>query len=116
MGDRLFTAEDGPVGLTPVAESAGRALRDSVNGLSERDSSLSDAGGFTAGVMKVFVAGGVEVGEVDSPGRLGSAGDVASTARIDFWASRRCFPSGSRPTVSPTARLITANKNTNAVT
>jgi len=78
---------------------------------SMRDSSVSGAGGFTAGVLKGFAAGGVEVREVVSPGRLGSAGDVASIASIEFWASRRRFPSGARPTVSPTARLITANKN-----
>jgi hypothetical protein len=110
MLDRLVTAEDGPVGLTRVAESAGRALWD---GLSERDSSVSGADGFTAGVLNVSPAGGVEVREVISSGRLGSAGDVASTASIDFWGSRRRFPTGPRPTVSPT-KPITANKNTNA--
>jgi hypothetical protein len=112
--DRLITAEDGSVGLTRVAESAGRALWDGADGLSERDSSISVAGGFTAGVLNVFVAGGVEVGEVISPGRLGSAGDLASTADIDFWASRRRFPSGPRPTVSPMVKPINANKNTSA--
>jgi len=45
---------------------------------------LSGAGGFTAGVLKVFAARGVEVREVVSPGRLGSASDVASTASMDF--------------------------------
>ncbi len=84
--------------------------------LSERDSSVFGAGAFTAGVLKVFAAGGVEVREVVSPGRLGSAGDVASTASIDFWTSRRRFPSGARPTVSPTIKLITADKITNAAT
>jgi|ERR1035438_930650 hypothetical protein len=37
MLDRLVTAEDGPVGLTRVAESAGRALWDGADGLSERE-------------------------------------------------------------------------------
>jgi len=106
----------GPFGLTRLAESAGRALRDCADRLSERDSSVFGAGAFTAGVVKVFAAGGVEVREVVSPGRLGSAGDVASTASIDFWASRWRFPSGPRPTVSPTVKLITANKITTAAT
>ena len=66
--------------------------------------------------MKVFAAGGVEVREVVSPWRLGTAGDAASTASIDVWASGRRFPSGPRPTVSPTVKLITANKITNAAT
>ena len=83
---------------------------------SMRDSSVSGAGGFAAGVLKVFASGGVEVREVVSPRRLVTAGDVASTASIDFWASRRRIPSGPRPTVSPTVRLITANKNTTAAT
>ena len=84
MRDRLAAAEDGPVGLTEVAASAGRALRDCAGGLSARDSSVSGAGGFTRAVLKVLDAGGVEVREVVSPGRLRSAGDVASTARFDF--------------------------------
>jgi len=83
---------------------------------SMRDSSVFALGGFTAGVLKVFAADGVEVREGVSPGPLGSAGDVASTASIDFWASRRRFPSGLRPVVSPTVRLITANKNITAAT
>jgi hypothetical protein len=58
----------------------------------------------------------VEVRDVISPARLGSAGDVASTARIDFGASRRRFPTGPRPIVSPTVKPITANENTNATT
>jgi len=73
--DRLVPVEDGPVGLTCVAKSSGGALRDRADGLFERDSSVSGAGGFTAGVWKVFATGGVEVGEVVSPGRLGSAGE-----------------------------------------
>jgi hypothetical protein len=63
---------------------------------------------------KVFAPGGVEVREVVSPGRLGSARDGASTASIEFWASRRRFPSGPRPTVSPTVKASTADKNTKA--
>jgi len=66
--------------------------------------------------MKVFAAGGAGAREVVSPGRLGTAGDAASTASIDVWASGRRFPSGPRPTVSPTVKLITANKITNAAT
>jgi hypothetical protein len=114
MWDRLVTAEEGPVGLTRVTESAGRALSDGADEPSERDSSVFGVGGFTAGVLSVFAAGGAEVREVISPGRLGRAGNVASTASIDFWASRRRFPSGPRPTVSQTMKPITANKNTNA--
>ena len=44
MLDRLVTAEDGPVGLRRVAESAGRALWAGADGLPERDSSVSGAG------------------------------------------------------------------------
>jgi hypothetical protein len=84
--------------------------------LSELDSSVFGAGVFTAGVCKVFAAGGVEAREVVSSGRFGSAGDVASTARFDLWASRERFPSGPRPTASPTIKLVTANKITNAAT
>jgi hypothetical protein len=62
----------------------------------------------------VFAACGAEVREVVSPGRFGSAGGVASTVGIDFWVSQRRFPSGPRPTVSPTVKAITAKKNTNA--
>jgi len=54
------------------------------DGLSERDPAVVGAGAFTVGVRKVFAAGGVEVSEVVSLGRLGSAGDVASTASGDF--------------------------------
>jgi hypothetical protein len=79
---------------------------------SMRDSSVSCAGGLTAGVLKVFTDGGVEVRELVSLGRSSSAGDVASAASIDFWTSRRRFPSGPRPTVNPRVRLITAKKNT----
>jgi hypothetical protein len=114
MLDRLVTAEDGPFSLTRVAESAGRAVWDGADGLSERDSSVSCADGFTAGVLNVSAAGGVEVLEVTSSGRSGSAGDVASTAGIDFWRSRRRFPSGPPPPVSPTVKTITANKNATA--
>src|ERR1700730_784306 len=78
--DRLVTAEDGPVGLTPAAESSGRPMWDGADGLSERDSSVSGTGGLTAGVLIVFVAGGAEVREVISPGGLGSVVEVASTA------------------------------------
>jgi hypothetical protein len=80
--------------------------------LSGRNSSVSGDGGFAAGVSKVS-AGGVEVGEVVSPGRLSDAGDVTSAARIDFWVSRRLLPSGPRPTVSPPVKPITVNKSTN---
>jgi len=83
---------------------------------SMRDSSVSSAGGFTAGVLKVFAASEVEVREVVSPGRLSSAVDVASTAGVDFRVSLRPVPSGPRPTVSTTARLVTANKNATAAT
>jgi hypothetical protein len=114
MLDRLVAAEDGPFCLTRVAESASCALRDGADGLSERDSSVSCTDGFTAGVLNVSAAGRVEVPEVTSSGRSGSAGDVASTASIDFWGSRRRFPSGPRPPVSPTAKTITANKNATA--
>src|ERR1700675_2394517 len=116
MRDRLVTAGDGPIGLTRDAESAGRAFRDWADGLSGRNSSVSNADGFTAGVLEVLAAGGVEIGEVVSPGRLGGAGGVASTAKIDFWASRGRFPSGPRPIVSPTVKPITTNKNTTAAT
>ena len=58
--------------------------------------------------------GGVEVGEVVSLGRLGSAGGVASTDRFDFCVSRRGLARGRRPSVSPTVKPITASKNTNA--
>ncbi len=84
MLDRLVTAEEGPVGLRRVAEPAGRALWAGADGLPERDSSVSGAGGFTADVLNVFAAGGVGGREAISPGRLGSAGEVASTASIDF--------------------------------
>ena len=57
--------------------------------------------------------GGMEVGEVVSLGRLVSAGEVTSTARIDFWVSRRGLAREPRPTVSPTVKPITASKNTN---
>src|SRR5215469_737354 len=57
--------------------------------------------------------GGVGVREVDSFARSGSVGDLASIATIDFGAARRRFPCGPRPTVSPTAKAITANKNGN---
>ncbi len=57
MRGPLVTAEDGPVGLRRAAESADRASIDWASGLSERDSSFSGAGGFTAGVLKVFAAG-----------------------------------------------------------
>jgi|SRR5580698_6691583 hypothetical protein len=114
MLDRLVTAEDGPFGLTRLAESASGALADGAVGLSEGDSSVSCADGLTAGVFNVSAAGRVEVLEVTSSGRSGCAGDLASTASIDFWGSRRRFPSGPRPPVSPTAKTITANKNATA--
>ena len=79
--------------------------------LSERDPVVADTGGFTAGGRKVFAAGGVEVCEVVSSG-FSSVGDVASITGIDFWASRSRFPIGPRPTVSPTAKPITANNST----
>jgi len=90
--DRVVIAEDGAVGLTRVAESSGRAWRDCAD------------------------ADGVEVREVVSPGRLSSAGEVASTAGMEFWVSHGRFPSAPRPAVSPTARLMTAKKNTTAAT
>ena len=55
--------------------------------------------------------GGVAVRDVDSFARSGSVGDLESIATIDFGAGR--FPCGPRPTVSPTAKAITANKNGN---
>ena len=82
--NRVVIAEDGPIGPTWVAESSGGAWRDCTDGLSERDSSVAVAGGFTAGVLKVFAADGLEVREVVSSGRLDGAGDVVSTANIDF--------------------------------
>lgn len=112
--DRLVTAEDGAGGHAPVGESAGRVSKDRAGGLSARDSSVCGAGGFIEGVTKLFAGGGA--GEVISPGRLGSAGDVASTAAINFWTSGRRFSSGTRPTKCQTVRLITTNKNTNAAT
>jgi hypothetical protein len=62
-----------------------------------------------------LAAGGAEVREVISRGRFGSVGGVASTVGIDFWVSQRRFASGPRPIVSPTAKAITAKKNTNAI-
>jgi hypothetical protein len=112
--DRLVTAEDGLVGLTWVIETAGRALSDEADRPSERDSSISGTGGFTAGVLIVLAASGAEVLEVISTWPLGRFGEVASTASIDFWASRRDFPSQPRPTVSATLNPINANKNTSA--
>jgi hypothetical protein len=41
---------------------------------------------------------------------------VGSIAGSSFWVSRRRNPSGPRPAVSPTARLISANKNSSAAT
>jgi hypothetical protein len=114
--DRVVIAEDGAVGSTRVAESPGRAWRNCADGLSERDAGVAGAGGFTAGVRKEFAAGEVEVREVVSPARFSSAGDVGSTAGIDFWVSWRRFASGPRPTVNPTERLITANKKATAAT
>jgi hypothetical protein len=114
MLDRLVTAEDGPFGLTRVGESAGRALWDGADGPSERDSSVSCADASTAGVLNVSAAGRVEVLELTWSGRSGSAGDVAPTASIDFWRSRRRFPRGPPPPVSPTVKTITANKNATA--
>lgn len=57
--------------------------------------------------------GGLGVREVDSSARSGSVGDLASIATIDFGAPRGRLPCGPRPTVSPTAKAITANKNGN---
>jgi len=90
--DRVVIAEDGAVGPTRAAESSGRAWRDCAD------------------------ADGVEVREVASPGRFSSAGEVASRVGIEFWVSQRRFPSAPRPAVSPTARLMTAKKNTTAAT
>ena len=82
--------------------------------LSGRNSSVSGDGGFTAGISsEVSAADGVEVGEVVSTGRLGNAGDVASSARNDFSVSRRLLPSRPRPTVIPSVKPITANRSTN---
>ena len=82
-----------------AAQELSESVNDCEDGLAERDSAPS---------------GGVEDCEVISLGRFGSAGEAASPGNIDFCASRSCFPSGPRPTVSPTVRLITANKNTDA--
>ena len=114
--DRVVIGEKGPIGPTWVAESFGPALRDWADGLSERGPAVAGASGFTAGVRKAFDAGGVEFREVVSPRRLSSAGDLASTAGIDIWVSQRRVPIGPRPTVSPTVRLIIANKNITAAT
>ena len=77
-----------------------------------RNSSVSGVDGFTAGVSKVSAADGLDVGEAVSPERSGGAGDVASAAS-GFSVSRRLLPSGPRPTVSPSVKLITANKSAN---
>jgi hypothetical protein len=58
--------------------------------------------------------GGVEVAKVVSPGRLGSAGEAVSTARIDFWVYRSGLARRPRPSVSPTVKPITASKQTKA--
>jgi len=67
-------------------------------------------------VTEVFAAGGVEVREGDSLGRLRSACDMRSVAGVDLCVSGRRDLSGPRPAVRPTARLITASKNTRAAT
>lgn len=64
-------SKDGPVDLTWLAESSGRALGDGADGFSERDSSAFDA------------ARG-DICELASPGRFGSAGDLASSASVVF--------------------------------
>lgn len=62
--DGVVVAADGPIGGALAAGSFGGALRDSVAGVSECDSSVIGAGGFTVGVTEVSAAGGVEVREV----------------------------------------------------
>ena len=68
------------------------------------------------GVMEVFATGGVAVRAVVSTWRLRSARAVGSLAADDFCMSRGRNPSGPRPAFSPTARLISANKNISAAT
>jgi hypothetical protein len=64
--DGVVIAEDGPIGATLAAGSSGGALRDWVAGVSECDSAVPGAGGFTPGMMEVSAAGGVAVREVFS--------------------------------------------------
>jgi hypothetical protein len=64
--DGVVVAEDGPIGATLAAGASGGALRDWAAGVSESDSAVVGAGGFTAGVTELSAAGGVEVGEVFS--------------------------------------------------
>lgn len=66
--------------------------------------------------MEEFATGGVEVREAVSTWRLTSTRDVGSIAADDFWVSRGRNPSGPRPALSPTARLISANKKISAAT
>ena len=64
--DGAVIAADGPIGATLAAGPSGGALRDWVAGVSDRESGVVGAGGFTADVTEVFAAGGVEVGGVFS--------------------------------------------------
>src|ERR1700723_262560 len=116
MGGRLVTAVDGPIGFTLEVESAGGALRASADEPSPRKCSVPGAAGVPADGLTVFAAAGVEFREFVSAGRLATAGEGASTARVDFWASRKRFPIGLRSIVSPTATPITASKDTYAAT
>ena len=112
----MAIGKDGPLGATRAVGSSGAGLRDRVAGLSEFDSAVAGAGGFTAGEAEAFASGGMKVREVVSCRRLRSACDVWSAAGSDFWVSQKRDPSGPSPAVSPAARLIAASKNSAAAT
>jgi hypothetical protein len=85
--DGVAIGKDGPIGATPAVGSCGAGLRDRVAGLSEFDSAVAGAGGFTTGKAEAFASGGVGVREVVSCRRFRSACDVWSAAGNDFWVS-----------------------------
>lgn len=91
----------------------------------------SEAGGFSEGVelstpflpaaVSELAAWGSRACGVDSSAASGCAGSesvgvggLASAASKDLGASRRRFPRGPRPTVSPTVNDVTANNSSNA--
>ena len=93
----------------------------------------SEAGGFSEGValsdpfmptaLSELSALGGRVCGVDSSDASGCTGSgsmgvggLTSAASKDLGASRRRFPRGPRPTVSPTVKEVTANRSSNANT
>lgn len=72
-------------------------------------SELAAWGGRVRGVDSSAASGCAESGSV-------GVGGLASAASKDLGASRRRLPSGPRPTVRPTVKEVTANKNSNANT